>query len=175
MKSIALCLELDTVDVESFRTLREELAQQGICFRSLAEEQAQQPETWLARFAELDNASRTSDPYAPRTPEEIALRIADIGLEPTGCIVADDGVQLVGYTCFGREEGADPKQARQGWTGVRPEYRRRGIATALKVEGILLARQLGYQRLITFPRTDNVPSLAMSSRIGFRPCAVDRE
>ena len=168
-----LCLELDSVDIERFQSLREGLAQNGFCFRSLEAEKAKHPETWLMRFAEMDNAARTSDPFAPRTPEEIALRIADIGPPPAGCIVADDGERLVGYTYFHRAAGEDHHRARQGWTGVRPECRRRGIATALKVEGILLARQLGYHRMVTDPRADNIASVQMSLRVGFRPCDTD--
>ena len=139
---MVLGLELVGVDAESFRPLREGLAQKGISFRSLTEEQSQHPETWLARFAEMDNATRTADPFAPRTLEEIARRVADLGPEPMGCIVADDGTRLIGYTYFHRASGEDTHRARQGWTGVRPECRREGIATALKVEGILLARML---------------------------------
>ena len=55
---IVLCLELETVAVESSQPLREGLFQKGIRFRSLGEEQARHPETWLARFAEMDNSGR---------------------------------------------------------------------------------------------------------------------
>ena len=170
---IILCLELETVAVERFHSLRDHLKQQGICFHSLKEEQAKNPDTWLARFAEMDNAARIADPFAPRTPEEIARRIADFGPEPVGCIVADDGMRLVGYTYFHRATGDDTLRARQGWTGVRPDCRRRGIATILKVEGILLARALGYQRIVTDPRADNIASVQMSLRVGFHPCDSD--
>jgi RimJ/RimL family protein N-acetyltransferase len=168
-----LCLELETVVAERFRLLQESLAQRDICFRRLGEEQAKHPETWLARFAEMDNASRSADPFAPRTLEEIARRVADLGPEPVGCIVADDGARLVGYTYFHRAAGADVRRARQGWTGVRPECRRGGIATALKVEGILLACKLGYHRMVTDPQTDNIASVGMSLRVGFQPCDTD--
>ena len=161
------------VTVESFRPLREGLSHKGICFRLLREEQARHPETWLARFAEMDNAARTADPFAPRTVEEIARRVTDLGPEPVGCIVADDGLRLVGYTYFHRATGEDTRRARQGWTGVRPECRRGGIATALKVEGVLLARRLGYCRMVTDPRADNTASVRMSLRVGFQPCGGD--
>lgn len=48
-EKVILCLELEAVSVESFvesfRPLREGLAQRGICLRSLGEEQARSPET----------------------------------------------------------------------------------------------------------------------------------
>jgi RimJ/RimL family protein N-acetyltransferase len=170
---VVLCLELETADTERFYPLRMAMAQKGIRFRTLSAEQALHPDTWLSRFAEMDNATRTADRFMPRTPEEIALRIADFGQESVGCIVADDGTRLMGYTVFHRAAGDDARRARQGWTGVRPEYRRCGIATALKVEGILLARRLGYARLVTDPRADNIASIRMSCRVGFHPCDSD--
>lgn len=170
---IILCLELDTVETDSFRPLRERLEQQGISFHSLEEERVNHPDTWLARFAEMDNATRTTDPFAPRSLEEIATRVADLGPEPAGCIVADDGTRLVGYTYFHRAAGEGLMRARQGWTGVRAECRGMGIATALKVEGILLARHLGYHRLVTDPRAENIASVRMSLKVGYRPCDSD--
>jgi len=110
--TLILCLELETVNTDDFRPLLESLAGQGITFRSLTEEQHLRPETWLARFADLDNASRAADPFAPRTPAEIAIRITDLGPEPGGCVVADDGTRLIGYTCFGRASGEDARRAR---------------------------------------------------------------
>ncbi len=170
---LILCLEFAEVDTDSFLPVRDNLTKQGFSFRSLKEEQARCPEHWLERFAEMDNACRTSDPFAPRTLDEIARRIADIGPEPVGCIVADDGARLIGYTCFHQAAGPDARRARQGWTGVRPEYRRMGVATVLKVEGILLARQSGYHRIVTDPRAENIASIRMSMRVGFRPCDTD--
>ena len=170
---IVLCLELEAVVISDFHSLREGLAERGICFRSLTEEQTEHPQDWLTRFADMDNASRTADPFAPRTLEEIARRVSGLGPEPMGCIVADDGRQLVGYTYFHRAAGEDVRRARQGWTGVRPECRRGGIATALKIEGILLARRLGYESMVTDPRADNLASLKMSLRVGFQPCDTD--
>lgn len=173
MGKLVLGLELDSVDLDGFVSLREELAQRGVRFHSLEEEQARHPETWLARFAQMDNATRTSDPFAPRTPEEIARRVEDFGPEPVGCIVADDGSRLIGYTYFHKASGEDSQRARQGWTGVAPEYRRQGIATALKLEGILLARQLGFHRMVTDPNSNNLASIKMSHRVGFVPCDSD--
>jgi RimJ/RimL family protein N-acetyltransferase len=173
MGKIVLCLELDAVDLHGFAALREGLAHRGIRFRSLEEERACHPEIWLARFAQMDNATRTSDRFAPRTPEEIGLRVADFGPEPVGCIVADEGERLIGYTYFHKASGEDPYRARQGWTGVVPEYRRQGVATVLKLEGILLARQLGFHRMVTDPNEDNAASVRMSKRVGFIVCDSD--
>ena len=173
MGTLILCLELAQANLEQFAPLREELTRRGIHFHTLEEQQARYPETWLARFARMDNATRTGDKFAPRTLDEIALRVADIGPEPAGCLVAGDGTDLIGYTYFHAADGNDPHRARQGWTGVVPEYRRQGIATALKIEGILLARRFGFERMVTDPNDANIASVRLSRRVGFVPCGTD--
>ena len=75
---------------------------------------------------------------------------------------------------MGRYTLLDPRLSRggrleQGWTGVLPAYRRRGIATALKALGIGYARANGFRAIVTAPRRRNLPSLGMSTKAGFRP------
>ena len=51
--------------------------------------------------------------------------------------------------------------------GVRRAYRRRGIATALKVRGILWAKNHGFQGVRTDTDTTNAPMIAINDRLGF--------
>ena len=53
-----------------------------------------------------------------------------------------------------------------GMTGVKREYRRQGIATALKLRGIIYARNLGNRILITGNKNDN-PMLELNLKLGF--------
>ena len=52
-------------------------------------------------------------------------------------------------------------------TGVLPDYRRRGIALALKQRGIAYAQAAGRTRILTSNATTNRPMLALNERIGF--------
>jgi L-amino acid N-acyltransferase YncA len=52
-------------------------------------------------------------------------------------------------------------------TGVRPECRRQGIATALKARGITYARQVGARIIVTRIHPTNEASLAMNRKMGF--------
>lgn len=52
-------------------------------------------------------------------------------------------------------------------TGVRPEYRGQGIATALKLEGARVAKEHGLTSLSTINEEENRPILAANQRIGF--------
>jgi len=50
-------------------------------------------------------------------------------------------------------------------TGVLPEYRRRGIATALKVKTISYAREHGFRRIFT--NSDNPAMKVLNAKLGF--------
>lgn len=53
------------------------------------------------------------------------------------------------------------------FTGVRRAYRGWGIATALKMRGIELARSHGYTAVRTWNDTANVPILGLNDKLGF--------
>jgi hypothetical protein len=51
-------------------------------------------------------------------------------------------------------------------TGVKREYRHKGIATALKLHGIRFAQTLGNPLLITYNMSD-IPMLQLNLKLGF--------
>lgn len=55
------------------------------------------------------------------------------------------------------------------FTGVREEFRGRGIATALKVKGLQFAKERGTRRVVTDNDSENAPMLAINRKLGFRP------
>jgi GNAT superfamily N-acetyltransferase len=91
-------------------------------------------------------------------------------LDPDACFVARHGERWVAYTVLDTaRSSADRLQ--QGWTGVLAAYRRRGIATALKILTVQYARRHGHGVIATASRAGNMASQAMSRRVGFRPPA----
>jgi RimJ/RimL family protein N-acetyltransferase len=50
---------------------------------------------------------------------------------------------------------------------VRREYRRRGIALALKVRSLEFAKAQGYQRVVTENETNNRGMIDINDRLGF--------
>lgn len=168
---IRLELIVRDVDTEQFAPLFHRLAAEGLTFTTLRQAQRSNPD-WLERFTALDNATRneTGDPAVPRTPETMRDRLASFQLEPDACFLALHRDDWIGYTLL------DPRlseggRLEQGWTGVRPEHRRRGIATALKVLGIEYARTQGYEVIVTAFRRLNMASLGLSTKVGFVPTA----
>jgi GNAT superfamily N-acetyltransferase len=72
----------------------------------------------------------------------------------------------------GQSDLVDEKQDREhlgtGYTGVHPDYRRRGIATALKVRCIQAAKELGVKTISTGNDQTN-PMYQLNLQLGFRP------
>jgi GNAT superfamily N-acetyltransferase len=160
-----LSLVLSEVDASAFERQIRRVAERGITFNTLAEEQREQPE-WLTLFCDLENETRKHID-APRTVEQMRERLAFLKVVPEALFIAKLDGRYVGYTCLNVAESTKDCLI-QGWTGVRPEYRRQGIATALKMVAALYARRQGYEKIVTTPRFTNTASVRTSLRVGFR-------
>src|SRR5207253_7614062 len=86
-----------------------------------------------------------------RKPELFFIALA--GDDPVGYATMDD---------FGRD-------AHHGLTAVRREWRRRGVATALKQEQIAAAKRAGFRRLVTGSEERNTPMRNLNAKLGYRP------
>jgi GNAT superfamily N-acetyltransferase len=80
--------------------------------------------------------------------------------------VARDGERIVGLSYLARRPDGD---AEVGDTGVLRDYRRRGIARALKLMVTRHAAQHGIARVHTDNRADNAGMLAINRELGFVP------
>jgi GNAT superfamily N-acetyltransferase len=59
--------------------------------------------------------------------------------------------------------------AYNAFTGVLREYRGRGLAQALKVQTILLAKKEGMRYIRTHNDSNNAPMLAINRKLGYKP------
>jgi mycothiol synthase len=84
---------------------------------------------------------------------------------PELCFVALVGEEVVGYAvlqAFGDE-------AFHGLTATRRDWRRRGVATALKRTQIGAAKRAGFKRLLTESEQRNEPMRRLNEKLGFVP------
>jgi GNAT superfamily N-acetyltransferase len=86
---------------------------------------------------------------------------------PEACFIAIDNGEYVGLSALYRNQ-AQATELNTGFTAVLRSHRRRGIATALKVNVISYAQQHGYQGIKT-GNEENNPMFAINQRLGFTP------
>ena len=114
-------------------------------------------------------------PLAQEGYEDMPIEGLDISLEtwlleggtlPEGSFAALADGQIVGYA--GLLRWADePTKAEHGLTVVRRDWRRRGLASALKERQIEWAAANGVRRLVTYTQTGNESMQAVNARLGY--------
>jgi GNAT superfamily N-acetyltransferase len=86
---------------------------------------------------------------------------------PDATFIALVDGEVAGYAKLSLSK-ADTKVAYHDMTGVRREFRGRGIAAALKRTQIRWAKQAGYERLQTANEVRNAPIRALNKRHGYK-------
>ena len=148
--------------------LTSRLEAEGIRILALAELQVDEP------FLHLFHRLWTGD-EAVSGPQFESWRssvLEDPGLSPETHWVALDGEYPVGTTFLKR---LGPDGAENDYTAVAPEYRGRGIASALKHRAIAWGRDHNLQWFYTSSLLENAPMLAINRRFGYRPGARKAE
>lgn len=85
---------------------------------------------------------------------------------PDANFLAKDGPRIVGVSRLERDL-SNPNALHQAFTGVRPAYRGRGIAQALKLRTVEYARRHGFRTIETANDSVNAPMLHINEVMGF--------
>ena len=162
---------LPGVDLGPLEVALSEAAAQGITVTTLAEEKERDPDC-LAKLHALHITVEADVPgNDPATAPSAEAYAQEWGQPGKLLFLAKDGERYVGLSTAD-PRGADPFFEERGdifqqhLTGVRREYRRRGVATALKGRIIAYARQESYRTLWT--NSDNPAMRALNWKLGFR-------
>lgn len=172
-------LNVTDFDPSAFGGLAVKIADQGVEIVSLDELAARDPQ-WRRNVYDLEMLLSQDVPmpteFSPPPFEKYAQReFEDPDFMPELWLVALEGDTYVGMTClFKTGEGLDVLET--GLTGVRRDYRRRGLAMALKSQAIEIAQGMG-TRLIQTSNEENNPMYQLNLRLGFeaQPADVDWE
>jgi GNAT superfamily N-acetyltransferase len=164
-------LDVSSVDLERFREYSENVHRQGITITNLAEARTEGQES-LKKLHELVQIISADMPspavFTPTSYEQWeAFELKNPNLLPDGYMIAKDGSKYVGLSTVWRID-KDPRGLVQGNTGVRREYRGKGIAVALKLRVIDFARRNGYVKVKTWNASDNASMLAVNTKLGFK-------
>jgi GNAT superfamily N-acetyltransferase len=164
-------LDLRTMDPSRFRDYSEKVLRQGITITNLAAERNKDQDSLrkLHELVQLISADMPSpSPFTPISYEQWeAFELKNPSLLPEGYMIAKDGSKFVGLSTVWRID-REPRGLVQGNTGVRREYRGRGIAVALKLKVIDFARRNGYEKMKTWNASNNAPMLAVNTKLGFK-------
>lgn len=165
-------LRVMAFDGSVYAPLQAHLAQAGIHSVSAAELETQGRTAWRRELWELHQTLLADVPsvvpYVPIPFEEYESTILHHpSFHPSACFVALDGEQMVGMSYL-HLHSQRPEALETAITGVIREYRRRGIATLLKVKGIEYAQQREVTTITTMNEEKN-PMYRLNVQLGFKP------
>ena len=174
-RDVNSALDLQTFDPTPWLPVLEQVDAQGIAFVPIADIPHDDPRIrdYYAFFSEV----RADVPRSmPATPIEFDFFMDEVVKAPDAVHEASflvfDGDRCIGLTQVYKGEASDELQT--GLSGVDRAYRRRGIATALKVRSLMAAKALGFPSIRTDNDTRNTGMLAVNRSLGFveRPAQV---
>jgi len=166
-----LRLDVATVPVSSYAPLRQRIEDQGISISTFADEYVRDP-LCVEKLYELTTLLRQDDPArGPIVPPAYNAREALMWLKmpyvlPEAYFIAKHGDEYVGVSDVSLFE-AVPGGLTQGFTGVKREYRRQGLATVLKVSCIAYAQAHGYRIIQTFNKAEQSAIRTLNHKLGF--------
>lgn len=159
------------VDSASFEKYANRASRDGIKISTLPEEEAKGPESLKEAYELAQDCWKDvplPTPYTRTSYEQwVEKDLKNPSLIRDGYFIASDGSHFVGYSNVWRMKN-EPRTLYQAMTGVRREYRGRGIAIALKLKVLDFARQNGYEVIKTWNDSDNAPILGINVKLGFR-------
>ncbi|MCP4417808.1 MAG: GNAT family N-acetyltransferase [Chloroflexi bacterium] len=168
MRWVVSTLDVQAFDATNFAPLLYKMKAQGIYFITLPQLQAQNT-NWLTDLHELDWQLSQDEPQ-PHPPQKMSqeqyrkIFVDGPNAIPEGWIIAVANGRLIGNSSL--EKYSNPGVLGTGFTGVIRDYRRRGLATALKVQTIEYARAQDY-RIIRTGNEENNPMLTLNKKLGF--------
>lgn len=165
-------LDVTTFEREKFAWALRKSAENGIKLHSLSELKAIDPDwkhkTWALRWPIRQDIPTfeplTQLPY--ETWQSSQLESPTFNYDGYIVAVAPNG-DYVGYSFIEMALG-DPTKLYTAVTGVLRDWRRKGIATALKVRVIDFAKQYGATRIET-DNEENNPMYDLNMQLGFKP------
>jgi mycothiol synthase len=153
-------------EVEQVRIVGEHEAQPepiaGVELVSLAD----RPELAVRTYEELAAEALRDIPVEPRVEISAEDWQREWVAAPDGVFLALAGDEIVGYTGLERDDDV-PWRAGHSVTVIRHDWRRRGVATALKQQTIAWASARGVRELYTWTQDVNEGMRRVNERLGY--------
>ena len=166
-----LRLDLSATDLMPPARAADEVAAQGVAITTFAEERQRNASAALSRLHEFLNLVKQDDPvrqpFLPVPLESVVHWFTRKYVLADACFIAKHGDQYVGFTDLNHIEPI-PRGIMHGFTGVAREWRRRRVATALKLRAIQYAREREYHTIRAFNLPSQKEMMALNEKLGFR-------
>jgi GNAT superfamily N-acetyltransferase len=163
-------LNLSETDLTRLAELPHGLTAQGIEFTTLLQEG--QDEQFWTKLTDLQQSAVIGWPdpdpdgvMTIPTGDEVRRMFDSWQTTSDTFFLAKADGMFIGYTVLGPDHNA-PEAIGTGPTAVRPEYRGRGVATALKVLALTHARQQGWRTAVT--RSASPAMIRVNEKLGFQ-------
>ena len=165
-------LDVTRFNPEQFADVLERVRESGIEITPLRQLQERDPQ-WQRKLYDLDvtvnrDIPSTGEKHYPGFEDWVKMRLESPNFDPDAWFVALDGDHYVGHSQGSINHHSVPLQFTTGVTTVRREYRRRNIATALKVYVIRYVKEQGVQEIFTSNDSKN-PMYQLNLSLGFAP------
>jgi GNAT superfamily N-acetyltransferase len=166
-----LRLNVATANLSTHASLIERLTSEGISITTFAEESARDPGCVEKLYAFTTLLTQDDPARGAFLPPAYNAREALLWMKmpyvlPDAFFIAKRGDEYVGVSDVSLFE-AIPGGLTQGFSGVKRDYRRRGLATALKLSGVLYAQTHGYQVIQTLNKPEQTAIRALNEKLGF--------
>ena len=162
-------LDLTDFDEHRFDDLMARVEAEGFRFFSLAE--AGVTDENKRKLYEVNRAAGLDNPGNDRTFPDFYAFSKNVfeasWFRADTQILASHGDQWVGLSAIGMYPS--DKHAYNAFTGILREYRGRGLAQALKLQTLLLAKKEGMRYIRTHNDSKNAPMLAINRKLGYQP------
>jgi RNA polymerase sigma factor (sigma-70 family) len=172
MRLLDLRLAVAQTDLSPVLPVMGRVKARGITISTLREERERDPR-YVEKLYELTATLKRDDPardfFSPPSyyERETRLWLERPYVLPDAYFIAKDGDDYIGLTDLNLLE-AVPGGVSAGFTGVRREYRRLGIAAVLKARAIEYARRQGFRTIRALNQPAHAPIFALNQRLGFK-------
>lgn len=166
-----LWLDVAEVDTRKFSATVERVKAQGIVIVTLAEERRLNPSCLRSLYdlqREIGKEVPISGHFTFAPFDDFVRWFERSNFLPDAFFIAKKGSEYIGISNLTLMRVGETDCLYQAQTGILAKYRRRKIATALKIAAIEYAQRNGFRFIVTHNTSESKNMLALNEKLGFK-------